>query len=322
MQSEIAFANKKTAGQNVLLLVAAFAAVYLIWGSTYIAIKYAIQTLPPFLMAGTRFLVAGATLYAIARFSGDFEKPTWRHWRTSLVVGTLLLLGGNGGVVLAEHYIPSGLAALLVAVEPLWIVLLNWLYLKAERPNLKVVAGLILGFVGVWLLIGNSIAASGVEANGSMQIFGSLLVIVAAFSWASGSLYGLKAPSPTSPVLASGMQMLSGGAVLFLLGSATGEWSRFNPDAVSLDSILALSYLIVFGSIVAFTAYSWLLKNAAPAIVSTYAYVNPIVAVFLGWALANEALSLQMLVGAGVIIASVALITSNQTSKNSALEEQ
>jgi drug/metabolite transporter (DMT)-like permease len=321
MQSEITLTNKNNNEQNVLLLIAAFAAVYLIWGSTYIAIKYAIETLPPFLMAGTRFLVAGATLYAIARFSGDYEKPIWEHWRTSLIVGTLLLLGGNGGVVWAQHYIPSGLAALLVAVEPLWIVLLNWLYLKSERPNLKVVLGLVLGFIGLWLLIGNSVTTNG-DANGWKQILGALMVVGAAFSWASGSLYGLKAPSPKSPVLASGMQMLSGGAVLFLLGSATGEWSSFNPDTVSLNSILALSYLIVFGSIVAFTAYSWLLKNAAPAIVSTYAYVNPVVAVLLGWALANEALSAQMLVGAAVIIASVALITSNQTSKHLPAEEQ
>jgi drug/metabolite transporter (DMT)-like permease len=321
MQSEIMLTNRKTGERNVLLLVAAFAAVYLIWGSTYIAIKYAIQTLPPFLMAGTRFLIAGATLYAIARLSADYEKPSWRQWRTSLIVGVLLLLGGNGGVVWAQHYIPSGLAALLVAVEPLWIVLLNWLYLKAERPNLKVILGLVLGFVGIYLLVGNGVAANG-STSGWTQIFGALLVIGAAFSWACGSLYGLKAPSPKSPVLASGMQMLSGGAVLFLLGSFTGEWSHFNPDTVSLTSVSALLYLIVFGSIVAFTAYSWLLKNASPAIVSTYAYVNPVVAVLLGWALANEALSLQMLVGAAIIIGSVALITSNQTSKHSSAEEQ
>jgi drug/metabolite transporter (DMT)-like permease len=321
MQSEFVLADKKAAEKNVLLLVAAFAAVYLIWGSTYIAIKFAIETLPPFLMAGTRFLVAGATLYAIARFSADYQKPTAKQWRTSLIVGTLLLLGGNGGVVWAQHYIPSGLAALLVAVEPLWIVLLNWLYLKNDRPNKKVVFGLILGFVGVWLLIGNTVALNG-SANGWTQLFGALLVVAAAFSWAGGSLYGLKAPSPASPVLASGMQMLAGGAVLFLLGSVRGEWTTFNPDAVSLNSILALSYLIVFGSIVAFTAYSWLLKNASPSIVSTYAYVNPVVAVLLGWALANEALSLQMLVGAAIIVGSVALITSNQTSKNASAKEQ
>lgn len=320
MQTEFALTNGKPAERNVLLLVAAFAAIYLIWGSTYIAIKYAIETLPPFLMAGTRFLVAGATLYAIARLSGDYEKPTWREWRTSLVVGILLLLGGNGGVVWAQHYIPSGLAALLVAVEPLWIVLLNWLYLKAERPNLKVISGLILGFIGLWLLIGNGVTTS--DSSGWMQIFGALVVIGAAFSWACGSLYGLKAPGPKSPVLASGMQMLAGGAVLFLFSGLTGEWTHFNPQTVSANSLLALSYLIVFGSIVAFTAYSWLLKNASPAIVSTYAYVNPVVAVLLGWALASEALSLQMLVGAAVIIGSVALITSNQTSKHSPAKEQ
>lgn len=322
MRSESTLTIEKTSPRNLLLLIAAFAAVYLVWGSTYIAIKFAIQTLPPFLMAGTRFLIAGATLYAIARFSGNYEKPTSRQWRTSLVVGCLLLLGGNGGVVIAQHYIPSGLAALLVAVEPLWIVLLNWLYLKNERPNFKVVFGLILGFVGVWLLIGNNFAANGAADNGWTQISGSLLVIGAAFSWASGSLYGLKAPTPKSPVLASAMQMLAGGAVMFAVGCLNGEWAHFSFATISLNSVLALFYLIVFGSIIGFTAYSWLLKNAEPAIVSTYAYVNPVVAVLLGWALANEALSLQMLFGAGVIIASVALITSNQSSKNSLVEER
>ena len=321
MQSQLTIDARRGNGQNLFLLIAAFAAVYLIWGSTYIAIKYAIETLPPFLMAGTRFLIAGTALYVAAMFSSDFEKPRVEHWRTSLIVGLLLLLGGNGGVVLAQHYIPSSLAALLVACEPLWIVLLNWLYLRAERPNLKVVVGLILGFVGVWLLIGNTVSFDN-GGSSSAQLLGSFLVIGAAFSWAIGSLYGLRAPVPASPLLASGMQMLAGGAVLFIIGSLNGEWARFNLETVSLNSILAFSYLIVFGSIVAFTAYSWLLKVAPPALVSTYAYVNPVVAVFLGWALASESVSLQMLIGAGVIVAAVALITTNQSSKKSQSEEQ
>ncbi len=308
MQSELTFTNEKQPSRNTLLLIAAFAAVYLIWGSTYIAIKFAIETLPPFLMAGSRFLAAGAVLYAIARFSDNYEKPTWKQWRTSLIVGTLLLMGGNGCVVIAQHYIPSSLAALLVAIEPMWIVLLGWLMLKNERPSLKVVLGIVLGFVGVYLLIGNGVSFDG---SGLTQLFGAGLVLFAAFCWAGGSLYGLRAPSPKSPVLASAMQMLAGGAVMFAVGSFTGEWTRFDLANASNNSILAFLYLVVFGSIVAFTAYSWLLKHASPAVVSTYAYVNPVVAVLLGWALANETLNAQMLVGAAVIVGSVALITTN-----------
>lgn len=313
MQSQLTIAAGKSTSklikQNVLLLIAAFAAVYLIWGSTYIAIKYAIQTLPPFLMAGTRFLVAGAILYLIARFSANYQKPNLKHWRSSLIVGTLLLFGGNGGVVLAEHYIPSSLAALLIATEPLWIFLLNWLMLKAERPNLRVVIGLILGFIGVGLLIGQNVSLNDFAGN-YKNLLGAFLVIGAAFSWALGSLYGLRAPVPASPVLTSAMQMLAGSAVFLLVGSFSGEWSRFDLANASTNSLLALFYLIVFGSVIAFTAYSWLLKVASPALVATYAYVNPVVAVFLGWALANESLTPQMLFGAAVIVGSIILITS------------
>lgn len=313
MQAESAFETTKSTSK-ALLMIAAFAAVYLIWGSTYIAIKFAIETLPPFLMAGIRFLIAGSILYLIALFSDGYQKPTLKQWRTSLIVGTLLLMCGNGGVVMAQRYIPSSLAALLVAVEPMWIVLLNWLYLKNERPSFKVVIGLILGFIGVWLLIGQSIGSND-SANGYAQLFGAGLVILAAFCWASGSLYGLRAPSPDSPLLASGMQMLAGGAVLSLVGSLTGEWSRFDLANASTNSILAFFYLIIFGSVIAFTAYSWLLKNASPTVVSTYAYVNPVVAVLLGWTLAKEKLTASMLIGAAVIIGSVALITSNRAEK-------
>ncbi len=306
-------ANQTTARVS-LVLIAAFAAVYIFWGSTYLAIKYAIETLPPFLMAGSRFLIAGSILYVWARFSADYEKPTLKHWRTSLIVGTLLLLGGNGCVVLAEHYISSSLAALLIAVEPFWIVLLSWLWLGGNRPNWKVALGLVVGFAGVYLLVGgqNSSNANG----GNHQILGAFLVMTAALSWASGSIYGLRATTPKSSVLTSGMQMLSGGFVLTLVGTFAGEWTKFNIADVSRNSWLGFAYLLIFGSIVGFTAYSWLLKNAAPSLVATYAYVNPVVAVFLGWLVAGESLSLQMLVGAAVIVSSVALITSTGESKN------
>ena len=300
--------------RNLILLILAFAAVYLIWGSTYLAIKYAIETLPTFLMAGFRFTIAGGLLYLWARFSPGYEKPKLIHWRTSLIVGTLLLAGGNGGVVVGEHYISSGLTALLIATEPFWIVLLSWVFLRGQRPNLLVTAGLLLGFIGVWLLLPTGAsAAEGVSASG--QLFGAVLILAASVSWAVGSLYGTRAEAARSPILASGMQMLSGGVIMLLIGTFAGEWGTLNLNTVSARSWLALVYLIFVGALVAYTAYSWLLKNAQPAMVSTYAYVNPAIAVLLGWAVAGETLTGQMLLGAAIIVGSVALITANKKEK-------
>jgi drug/metabolite transporter (DMT)-like permease len=310
--------SNQTAKRALVTLVAAFAAVYIFWGSTYLAIKYAIETLPPFLMAGSRFLVAGSILFIWARFSKDYEKPSLKHWRTSFIVGTLLLLGGNGGVVLAQHYISSSLAALLVATEPFWIVLLSWLWLKGTRPNWKVALGLLVGFLGVYLLIGGQNGSAG--GTGSGQIIGAFFVIGGAFSWALGSMYGLHATTPKSSALTAGMQMLCGGFVLTLVGSLKGEWTNFSVADVSANSWFAVGYLIVFGSLIGFTAYSWLLKNAQPAMVATYAYINPVIAVFLGWLIASETFTTQMLVGAGIIVGSVALITSNNDEKKTAEE--
>lgn len=290
------------------LLFAAFAAVYVIWGSTYLGIKYAIETLPPFLMAGGRFIIAGAALYLWARLVRKDTAPQREHWRTASVVGALLLLGGNGMVVWAEHSIPSSLAALLVASEPLWVVLLNWARPGGVRPNYKVALGLAIGFAGVWLLVGGGGVGGGSEGG---QVFGAVLVLAAAFSWAAGSIYSLNAAAPKSQLLASGMQMLAGGALLIVAGTLSGEWTRFDLNDASLRSIAAFLYLVVFGSIIAFTAYSWLLHNVSPARASTYAYVNPVVAVLLGWAIASEQISLRTLVAAGVIVASVWLITSH-----------
>jgi drug/metabolite transporter (DMT)-like permease len=311
---------KNTSNRNLGLLIAAFTAVYIFWGSTYLAIKYAIETLPPFLMAGSRFVFAGVVLMIWARFAKDYERPKAAHWKTSLIVGTLLLLGGNGGVVFAEHYISSSLAALLVATEPFWIVLLSWLWLKGTRPNLKTILGIGVGFFGVWLLI-NGQTTGETSSIGSMQFFGTIAVMAAALSWATGSIYGLRAPVPKSSILTAGMQMLSGGMVLLLVSLLTGEMARFDIAQVSANSVYGVIYLIIFGSLIGFTAYSWLLKNADPAMVSTYAYVNPIVAVFLGWLIAGESFTGQMLVGAGVIVGSVVLITSHDKNDKGSEQE-
>ena len=298
--------------RKLIFLIAAFAAVYLIWGSTYLAIKYAIETMPTFLMAGVRFLVAGGILYTIARFSRGYEKPKAVHWRTSFIVGALLLGVGNGAVVVGEHYISSSMTALLIASNPFWMVTLGWLFMGRGKPNYKVSLGLLIGFVGVAMLIlGRPDASSG----GDSQWLGIVLIVIATIGWAFGSLYGATAPTAKSNILAAGMQMLAGGLILTVVSAIAGEWQRLDINAISTVSWVAFAYLIFVGALVAYTAYSWLMQNASPSAVSTYAYVNPVVAVFLGWAIAGETLSAQMLLGAAVIVVSVMLVTANNRKK-------
>jgi len=285
-------------------VVTAFAAVYLIWGSTYLAIRLAVETMPPFLMAGIRFLIAGAILYAWTRWRGT-PQPTRAHWLAAAGVGGLLLLGGNGGVVWAAQHVPSGLTALLIATVPLWMALLNWLRPNGVKPNNGVIAGLILGFMGITLLIGPSKLASGHHVDP----LGAAVLIIASLSWAAGSLYSRRAQLPASPLLATGMEMLAGGALLLIASLLFGEWTRFELSAPSLRSWLALSYLIFFGALIGFTAYIWLLRVTTPAQASTYAYVNPVVAIFLGWAFASEPLTVRTLLAAAIIIGAVVVIT-------------
>ena len=204
-----------------------------------------------------------------------------------------------------------------MATEPLWIVLLSWLWLKRSRPDWKVALGLALGFAGVWMLISGR-PAGGVEAGGGLQWIGILAVILGAFSWAAGSIYGLRSPVPKSSLLTAGMQMISGSFSLLLVGLIRGEWSTFEPSAVSSNSLFGLIYLIIFGSLIGFTAYSWLLKNARPSMVATYAYVNPVIAVLLGWLIAGESMTGQMLIGAGIVVGSVVLITSQNSEDKEA----
>lgn len=278
----------------------ALATVYVIWGSTYLAIRFAIETLPPFWMAGVRFLTSGILLYAWARWRGA-PRPSRIHWRSAALIGGLLLVGGNGGVVWAEQRVESGVAALLVSTVPLWMVIFEWLRKGGTRPTLGVVAGLVLGFAGLVML-----AKPG--SAGALDPAGAAVLLLACVSWAWGSLRSRHVPLPKSPLLATGMEMLAGGALLMVLGLLTGEAGRLDLAGASLKSALALGYLVVFGAL-GFTAYIWLLRVTSPALVSTYAYVNPVVAVFLGWALAGEPLTGGMLAAAAVILTGVALIT-------------
>ncbi len=289
---------------SVLKVALALGAVYVIWGSTYLAILFAIETIPPFLMAATRYLVAGALLYTWARLRGA-PRPKLVHWRSAFIVGAFLLLVGNGGVVWAEQKVDSGLAALLISTEPIWIGVLVWLRSGRQRPNPRVIVGMALGFLGLVMLVRPS-------GSAAIDPAGAAVLVLASLSWAWGSLYGQRAPFPDSPLAATGMQMLGGGTLLAIVSALTGEPARVVLSEVSLKSALSVGYLIVFGAIVAFTAYVWLMRVAPPVLVSTYAYVNPVVAVLLGWAFAGEPLTAGTLISAAVILAGVALITTAQ----------
>jgi len=284
---------------------AAFAAVYLIWGSTYLAIRFAVETMPPFLMAGTRFLIAGTILYTVMRRRGA-PAPTHLHWRSALIVGALMLLAGNGGVVWAEQEVPSSIASLMVATVPLWMVMLNWLHGDRIRPTAGVALGLAMGTAGIVLLVSTGQGTDGQPLHAA----GLLVLTVGSLSWAIGSLYSRRAPLPGDALLGTAMEMLAGGALLFLAGMASGEAGQAAWQDVSRRSVLAFLYLIVLGSLVGFSAYIWLLRNSTPAKVSTYAFVNPVVAVFLGWALGGEPLTARTLLAAAIIVGGVALITT------------
>jgi drug/metabolite transporter (DMT)-like permease len=289
----------------------AFAAIYLIWGSTYLAIRFAIESIPPYLMGGVRFLIAGGVLYAVLRWRG-VRAPSRQQWRAALIVGGLLLWGGNGGVMIAEQYVPSSLAALIIAMVPLWMVLLNWWWGDRMRPNAGTLLGVGLGLAGIVLIAAPGQAA----AEGAVNPIGLLILVLASLSWSIGSLYSRKASLPANALLATSLEMLAGGALLLIAGLLLGQGAQLRFDHVNLLSLAALGYLIVFGSLIGFTAYVWLLKVSTPARVSTYAFVNPVVAVFLGWVFAGEELSLRVLAAAAVIIVAVMLITLNQTTRS------
>lgn len=295
-------------GAAPTLLLTAFAAVYVIWGSTYLAIRFAVESLPPFTMAGLRFFSAGVLLVAWMRLKG-VAWPTAVHWRTAAVIGALMLVAGNGVLAWAEQTVPSGVAALLVAFVPLWMVVLAALRPGGARPSWMVVLGLVLGLVGLVLLIGPQSLVGGAE----LDRFGAWAIVFAAFAWALGSVYASDAPQHPSAFMSAGLQMLTGGVMLVSTGFVLGE--RIVPNLVTAKSALALGYLIVFGSIIAYTAYNWLLRNADTAKVSTYAYVNPIVAVFLGATLGGEVLSARVLLAASVIVGAVALIITAKARK-------
>ena len=295
--------SSKTSLRLPILL--AFAAIYLIWGSTYLVIKFAIETIPPFLMAGTRFLLAGLLLYAVLRWSG-VARPTWSQWRSAGFLGILMMCGGNGLVTWSEQMVPSALAALMVTTVPLWMVALDALFYGGPKPTGRVLFGLGLGLLGVVVLVGPS--------EGAVHPTGAVVLLIATFLWAQGSLRGRSAHLPKSPWMTAALQMIGGGLVLFVMATATGEWQRFDPAGISAVSLWSLAYLIFAGSIVALSAYVYLLRETTAASVSTYAFVNPVFALFLGW-LAGETLNARSFVGAALVIGAVVLIHWAKTHK-------
>jgi len=285
-------------------VISAFAAVYLIWGSTYLAISFVEESLPPFFMAGTRFLVAGLILYSLTRLHGAAGENRM-DWGKMFVTGGLMLLGGHGAVVWSEQWVPSGLTSLLVGTVPLWIVLLGWAWSRS-RPGPWVIGGVVLGFLGVLLLV----SGMGSMGAGSINVTGAAILVFGAFLWANGSLYSRSAKLSCSPLLGTAMEMIAGGLLLLVASLVAGEWTHISLGSVSPLSAASWVYLVVAGSLVGFTSYIWLLKTVPPSQVSTYAYVNPIVAMLLGWKLASEPITPTNVVAAALILAAVVIITT------------
>ena len=302
--------NSNQPSPPIGLVIAAYLAVYIIYGSTYLGIKYAIETIPPLLMGGARFLIAGTVLYGYLR-AKSIPVPSALHWRNATVVGALLLGVGNGGVIWAEQTVPSGLASLLIAIVPLWFALFDWIRPGGTRPNIRTMLGVAVGFAGVGLLVSsrNSLLERTIDPGGALTL------LLASLCWAAGSLYARYTPKPASALMGIALQMIAGGAILFIAGLVIGEAPRLSLGQTSIRSAVAFAYLTVFGSLVGFTAYSWLLKVGTPARISTYAYVNPVVAVFLGWAIAGETLTSNTVIASSIILLGVIVITTQWTPR-------
>lgn len=301
-----------------LALILAFTTIYVVWGSTYLGIRIAVETLPPFLMAAARFLVAGAIIAVFIAVTRGF-RATRKQWIDNSIIGALLLLGGNGLVSWAEQKIPSGIATLMVSVGPLFIVLLDWAALKffadgkrGSRPNLATFAGIALGFAGLVLLVGPDVLRGGTDGLDPARIVG---LIFACLFWSAGSLYTRYASEPAEPFTGAAIQMLAGSVWLLLVSVARGELTDFSLAQVSANSLWAWAYLIVFGSLIGFTTFVWLMKHSTPSHVATYAYVNPVVAMFLGWLILKEPVGPRTLLASAIIIAGVAIITVAKNKK-------
>ena len=288
-------------------LILAFAAIYVIWGSTYLGIRITLETMPPFLMAAARFIFAGSILFLILKLRG-MQRPTAHQWISNTIIGTLLLLGGNGLVVWAELTIPSGVTALLIGIGPLFIVLTEWAWPGGTRPTFITMVALLLGFVGViWLA-----APWESSAGGGLNPAGVISILGACVFWSLGSIYSRHAKHGADPFVAASLQMLGGGAMLAILALFHGDFRALDVSAISPRAWGAFAYLVGIGSLVGFSTFVWLMKHSTPARVATYAYVNPVVAVFLGWLILGEPITSRTLVASAIIIAAVVIITTQK----------
>jgi drug/metabolite transporter (DMT)-like permease len=287
-------------------VLAAFAAIYLIWGTTYLAMRIGVETIPPFAMAATRFLLAGIPMFFLLRRFG-IAGPTPRQWRDGALIGVLFLVGGNGLVTWSEQEVPSGIAALVVATMPLWLTLLEWLFYGGSRPSLRITCGLVLGMVGIVLLIGPAEILTG---ETQVDLTSLLVLMLAPISWSIGSLQARKSVLPKNVFMSTAVQMITGGSALALVSLLSLEFWRYDLAAISVPSVLATLYLAIFGSIVALSSYVWLLQRTTTARVSTYTYVNPVIAVFLGWLVLGETMTFRSVVAVAIIVSAVILVIS------------
>jgi drug/metabolite transporter (DMT)-like permease len=301
-QSGLGPACARLIRDDSFLVTASFLAVYLIWGSTYFAIRIGLESFPPLFLAGTRHIGAGLLLCLL--FWRRDQRPTRQQWTTAAITGALLLFAGNGGVCWAEQSVPSGTTALLVATVTLWMVLVDWLRPGGNRPSLRVAVGIVTGFAGLLVLVGPAHLGN----SGRVNPMGATVLVLASFAWACGSLYSKHGALPSSPLLGAGMQALCGGSVLWVAGLLAGEGRRFHPGAITPRSWLAAMYLVLFGSCLGFSAYLYILKKSTAARAATYAFVNPIVALLIGWGLGGEGLSGRTLFSGAVILTAVILV--------------
>ena len=291
-----------------LALLLAFFIIYVVWGSTYLAIRYSVETIPPLLVVVVRQGLAGIAIFAYAWFLG--YRPTGREWRASIVLGTLYFAIGHGSLHWAQTIVPSGLAALLIASEPIWIAIMAAVVSREERLTAKTVLGLLLGIAGVGLLMR---AEAG--PGHARLLLGCIVILASAVAWACGVMYSRNPALPKDPIARAGMAAMCGAAMLLVAAAFSGELSRAHPSAFSARSVWALVYLITFGSIIAFTTYTWLLDHCSPTLVSTHTYVNPIIAVLLGWLFAGERLDARILIAGLVTLLAVFLISRGTGEK-------
>lgn len=302
MSKTISATNTRLNSQQMLLLLS-FASVYIIWGSTYLAVRFAVTSISPFLLSSFRFLTAGTILLLIAKLT-KAEIPTKAEFKNAGMIGILLLVTGNGGVIWAAQYTPSSITALIITIEPVWVVLLLWMKSTHNKPTPVIWIGITLGLVGIVTLIG----PSNLDKLEGLNPYAIAAIVFSSISWAIGSIYALQLQLPKSAFMSTSIQMFSASAVMFVVASALGEWATFNPASITPVSFAAFMYLVVFGSVIGFTCYGYLVRHASPTAAATHAYVNPIIAVLLGWWIGKEIITPETILAAVLIITAVVLI--------------